>query len=123
MMSDAAAASSASVAGRWKPPSIKIFNPTLLRTENYAVWRLEAEIHADVWELVSGLEVRPTPNHHDNWKRKNRQARSLLLALVFDEYEGLIGNNKNASEAWKVLEDTLDRKSVSLSTPSTKYFT
>jgi len=116
MTGETAAESSASVAGRWELPSIKILNPTLLRTENYAVWRLEAVIHldnADVWEVVSGSEPKPTTDPHDNWKRKNRQARSLLIALVTSEYKNLIGTHENASEAWKVLENTLDRKSVS----------
>jgi len=102
-MTGETAGSSASVAGRWELPSIKILNPTLLRTENYAVWRLEAVIHldnVDVWEMVSGSEPKPTTDPHDNWKRKNRQARSLLIALVSGEYKNLIGNHEHASAAW-----------------------
>jgi len=116
MTGETAAESSASVAGRWELPSIKILNPTLLHTENYAIWRLEAIIHldnADVWEVVSGSEPKPTTDPHDNWKRKNRQARSLLIALVSGKYKNLIGNYEHTSAAWKALENTLDRKSVS----------
>ena len=101
---------------KWEPSSVKIHNPTLLRTDNYAIWRLEAQIHldnADVWELVSGIEVKPeNADPHDNWKRKNKQARSLLVRLVSDEYRGLIGGEASSAGAWKDLEDTLDRKNV-----------
>jgi len=31
----------------WEPGSIKIQSPTLLRTDNYALWRVEAQIHLD----------------------------------------------------------------------------
>jgi len=106
---------STNIPTRWEPTSIKIYNPTLLRTDNYLIWRLEAQIHLDnidVWELVSGAEVKPTTDTHDNWKRKNRQALSLLIQMVTDEYKGLIGNNNSSASAWKILEDTLDRKSV-----------
>jgi len=115
-MTGETAGSSASVTGRWELPSIKILNPTLLRIENYAVWRLETVIHLDnegVWEVVSGSEPKPTTDPHGNWKRKNRQAQSLLIALVSGEYKNLIGNHEHASAAWKALENTLDRKSVS----------
>ena len=100
---------------KWEPTSIKIHNPTLLRTDNYAMWRLEAQIHldnADVWELVFGEKVKPTSNSHDNWKRKNKQSRSLLIQLVSDEYKGMIGNHASSHDAWKALEDTLDRKNI-----------
>jgi len=106
---------SITITHRWEPTSIKIYNPILLRIDNYMIWRLEVQIHLDnidVWELVSGAEVKPTTNIHDNWKRKNRQALSLLIQMVSDEYKGLIGNNTSSASAWKILEDTLDRKSV-----------
>jgi len=114
-MSETTGDTSTTIAHRWEPTSIKIYNPTLLRTDNYMIWRLEAQIHLDnidVWELVSGAEVKPTTDIHDNWKRKNRQALSLLIQMVSDEYKGLIGNNISSASAWKILEDTLDRKSV-----------
>ena len=63
--------------------------------------------------MVSGSEPKPTTDPHDNWKRKNRQARSLLIALVSGEYKNLIGNYEHASAACKALENTLNRKSVS----------
>jgi len=113
-MSDPAASSSRSTTmDRWKPTPIEIYNPTLLRTDNYVTWRLEAQIHldnADVWEVVSGVEIKPTNDIHDNWKRKNCLGRSLLLQLVSDVYKGTIYNNKSSADAWKILEDTLDRK-------------
>ena len=108
--------SSSSSVPKWEPSSIQIHNPTLLRTDNYAIWRLEAQIHldnADVWEVVSGVEAKPTAEDpHDNWKRKNRQARALLIQLVSDEYKGTIGNHASAPDAWKSLEDTLDRRNI-----------
>ena len=111
----ASASVSSNSAVKWEPTSIQIFNPTLLRTDNYAIWCLEAQIYldsADVWELVSGLEVKPTTDTFDNWKRKNKQARSLLIQLVSDEYKGTTGNHASSHDAWKSLEDTLDRKKV-----------
>jgi len=44
--------------------------------------------------------------------RTDRQDHYIPIALVSSEYKNLIRNHKNASEAWKVLENTLDRKSV-----------
>ncbi|KAF8456004.1 hypothetical protein BGX38DRAFT_1266881 [Terfezia claveryi] len=55
--------STTSATPRWEPDSIKIQSPTLLRTENYALWRLEAQIHlnnAGVWSVVNGCDTKPT---------------------------------------------------------------
>ena len=99
-----ASSSSSPVIIKWESPSIKIHNPTLLRTDNYAIWRLEAQIHldnADVWELVSGEEKKPDEDTHTNWKRKNKQAQALLMMFVSDEYKGVIGNYASSHDAWK----------------------
>jgi hypothetical protein len=101
---------------KWEPTSIKIHNPTLLRSDNYPTWRMEAQIHldnADVWELVCGEEISSPIDTFNNFKRKNKMARSILVQLVSDEYKGTIGNHSSAHDAWKSLEDTLDRKNVS----------
>ena len=58
----------------WEASSMKIQSPTLLRTDNYALWRLEAQIHlenAGVWGVVNGSDTKPTTDIHDNWSRKN----------------------------------------------------
>ena len=106
---------STTIPTHWESTSIEIYNSTLLRTNNYLIWRLEAQIHLDnidVWELVSGAEVKPTTNTHDNWKQKNRQARSVSIQMLTDEYKGLIGNKNSSASAWNISEDTIDRKSV-----------
>jgi len=107
--------SAPSTTPRWEPGSIKIQSPTLLRTDNYALWCLEAQIHLDnagVWSVVNGTDTKPTTDTHENWKRKNNQARALLIQLVTDEYKGIIGNHESSKDAWDLLENTLDHKNV-----------
>ena len=109
------ASSSSTAVPRWEPGPSKISNLFLLRSDNYPLWRLETLIHleiVDVWGVVSGLEPQPLVDHHHfNWKRANNQARSLLIQLVSDEFKGIIGNHPDSADAWKVIEDTLDRRS------------
>ena len=100
---------------RWDPGPSKISNPVLLRSDNYPLWRLETVIHlttANVWDVVSGSNTAPQIDYHHNWKRANNQARSLLIQLVSEEFKGIIGNHENSADAWKAIEDTLDRRSV-----------
>ncbi|KAF8419630.1 hypothetical protein BGX38DRAFT_1145243 [Terfezia claveryi] len=47
-----------------------------------------------------------------NWKRKKRQARSLLVQLVSEEFKGTIGIHESSADAWNILQDTLGGKNV-----------
>lgn len=108
--------SALSATPRQEPGSVKIQSPTLLHIDNYALWWLEAQIHlnnAGVWTVVNGSEAQPIADDpHDNWKRKNNQVRALLIQLVTDKYKGIVSNYKSSKEAWDLLENTLDHKSV-----------
>ena len=109
------ATSTAPAVPRWEAGSIKINDPIKLRSDNYPIWRMEAEVHlinAGVWKVVDGTDPQPTTDTHDNWARKNAQARALLMQLVTEDFKPIIGNNPSASTAWTLLEDTLDRKNV-----------
>ena len=58
------------------------------------------------------LWIRQLIDYYNSWKRANNQARLLLIQLVFEEFKGIIGNHPNSADAWKVIQDTLDRRSV-----------
>ena len=58
--------------------------------------------------------MKPEVDYHENWSRKNKYARMILLTLITKEFQPIIGQSEDASQAWKDLEDTLYRRNVLL---------
>ena len=100
---------------QWQPSNIEIPDATKLTSSNYSVWKNSAKIILDalgVWGVTSGTEKKPEVDHHENWSRKNKYARMILLTLISEEFQLIIGQSEDASKAWKDLEDTLDCRNV-----------
>ena len=79
------------------------------------MWKNSATIFLDalgIWAVISGTEKKPEVDYHENWSRKNKYARMILLTLISEEFQPIIGQSEDASQAWKDLEDTLDRRNV-----------
>lgn len=100
----------------WTQPSPKFNNPTILDDSNYLKWAAETRIlleSCDVFEVVDGTESKPETDHYKNWIRKDRFAKGQLMSLVCSEKRDIITNAQTAHEAWKELQNQLDRKNVS----------
>src|SRR5215217_7533914 len=117
-MTTPTATAAAPTTAPWAIPSFKLPNVTLLDDTNYHVWAPEASTHldtADVWEVILGTE--PKPDESDavataNYSRKPKYGKSLLLSMVSQEKKTIITQAATATEAWKTLSDTLNRKDV-----------
>src|SRR5690606_21110158 len=99
-------------------PIFQLPNVTLLVDTYYHVWAPEAAMHldtADVWEAINRTETKPEATDTvatANYSRKQKYGKSLLLSMVSLEKKTIITQAATATEAWKSLADTLDRKDV-----------
>ena len=101
---------------RWEYAGTKFQGALILSDDtSYHQWRSTAQVYldqAEVWELVQGEELKPDIDPHNNWLRKNKAAKVILMQLVAPTLSGLVASSDTATQAWKSLEDKYDRKNV-----------
>ena len=115
--SSAPATKACNVKDKWEPSTMKFTNlPLLEGTDNYRSWAQVTLMVLDTYEvfdLIMGIEIKPTESDtHQNWIRKQRQARAALFQLMSPQCMHHVDRNLDAHTIWKNIEDTYDRKNL-----------
>ena len=85
---------------------------------NFHAWRGIAKTFLmvmDVWEIVNGETRKPAAEKaadRAKWTRKAVRAQAFLLSNIDESLTPLIALAEDAHQAWTILEDKFDRKTV-----------
>jgi len=114
-----------------KPLSL---NLSVFKGVDFHLWRTDAEFILNLnghWDIIQGKFLKPkiderghiflgpdfrtwgTMEDVDEWDALNRQALAILYNSLGPDQKQLVSRCKEASEMWRILEETYSRKSTS----------